>query len=70
MMKQNLLAACDGNEGCPRKLQHCDTHKGDGEITINPADSQKNCELNMILSVWLPFLINSFEQITQRQNSF
>jgi len=40
----NLLAACDGNEGSPRQLQHCDTHKADEEITINPADSQKNCE--------------------------
>ncbi len=41
---RNLLAACEGNEGNPRQLQHCDTRKGDKEITINPADSQKNCE--------------------------
>jgi len=41
---RNLLAACEGNEGNPRQLQHCDTRKGDKEIIINPADSQKNCE--------------------------
>jgi len=40
----NLLAACDGNQGSPPDLQHCDTHKGDEEMTLNPADSQKNCE--------------------------
>jgi uncharacterized protein (TIGR02646 family) len=40
----NLLAACEGNEGNSRHLQHCDTHKGDKKIAINPADSQKNCE--------------------------
>jgi uncharacterized protein (TIGR02646 family) len=40
----NLLAACNGNEGEPKELQHCDTQKGDAEIVIHPADSQKNCE--------------------------
>ena len=40
----NLLAACDGNEGAERKEQHCDTHKGEFEISINPADNVKNCE--------------------------
>jgi uncharacterized protein (TIGR02646 family) len=33
---QNLLAACRGNEGELKHLQHCDTHKGEQEITINP----------------------------------
>ncbi|MDM8565462.1 retron system putative HNH endonuclease [Candidatus Halobeggiatoa sp. HSG11] len=41
---QNLLGACIGNEGQPKRLQHCDTHKGDSEITINPIDKIKNCE--------------------------
>jgi len=44
LISHNLLAACDGNEGSSPKFQHCDTHKGDDEITLNPADSQKNCE--------------------------
>jgi uncharacterized protein (TIGR02646 family) len=41
---QNLLAACNGNEGKPPELQHCDTKKGDKEIIISPTDSHKNCE--------------------------
>lgn len=32
----NLLGACRGNEGQPEHLHHCDTHKGDTEIKINP----------------------------------
>jgi uncharacterized protein (TIGR02646 family) len=35
---QNLLAACRGNEGEPKHLQHCDTHKGEQEMTLNPLD--------------------------------
>jgi len=42
---QNLLASCKGNDGKPKHLpRHCDTSKGDQEITINPADQSKNCE--------------------------
>ncbi|MFK5970591.1 MAG: TIGR02646 family protein [Candidatus Marithrix sp.] len=41
---QNLLGACMGNEGKPLRLQHCDTHKGEKELTINPIDKIKNCE--------------------------
>jgi len=41
---QNLFIACKGNEGAKKKFQHCDTHKGKDEITINPADETKNCE--------------------------
>ncbi len=40
----NLLASCDGNEGKPYHLQHCDTHKADKEIFVNPTDKIKNCE--------------------------
>jgi len=39
---KNLLAVCDGNLGKPKPLQHCDTRKGDTEITINPTERQ--CE--------------------------
>ena len=34
----NLLAVCRGNEGKPRREQHCDTHKGQQELDRNPAD--------------------------------
>lgn len=40
---KNLLAVCDGNEGKPKHLQHCDKKKGNKEITINPTDP--NCEI-------------------------
>ena len=33
---QNLLAACQGNSGKPKQLQHCDTHKSEQEMTLNP----------------------------------
>ncbi len=42
---QNLLAACDGDEGAAKHLQHCDTQKGDDDITIHPANSAHNCEV-------------------------
>ena len=41
---RNLLAACDGGEGQAKHLQHCDTHKGDNDIRIHPADPRHNCE--------------------------
>lgn len=34
----NLLAACMGNEGQPRKLEHCDKRKGNSDLSRNPAD--------------------------------
>lgn len=38
----NLLAVCKGQEGKTPDLQHCDTRKGNQEITINP--TKENCE--------------------------
>lgn len=35
---RNLLAACLGDEGKPRHLQHCDTRKGNCDLKWNPAD--------------------------------
>ena len=40
----NLLGACTGNEGNPKKLQTCDTKKGNADITINPISANHNCE--------------------------
>lgn len=34
----NMIGCCMGNEGKPRALQHCDTRKGNQEITISPLD--------------------------------
>jgi len=35
---KNLLACCDGNEGSPPGQQHCDTRKGNSDLSLNPAD--------------------------------
>ena len=43
----NLLLACPGGEGEPSHLLHCDTHKGNDDITVNPADRTRNCELHV-----------------------
>ncbi|MBA3922889.1 MAG: TIGR02646 family protein, partial [Nostocaceae cyanobacterium] len=40
----NLLGACQGGQGSPSHLQHCDTKKGNTEITINPLNNHRNCE--------------------------
>lgn len=41
---KNLLGACMGKQGARPQNQHCDTKKGDSEITINPIEVDKNCE--------------------------
>ncbi|ELS32373.1 MULTISPECIES: retron system putative HNH endonuclease [Pseudanabaena] len=41
---RNLLGACMGKQGARPQNQHCDTRKGDSEITINPIEGDKNCE--------------------------
>ncbi len=41
---QNLSASCKGNEGRNKNEQHCDTHKGENEITVSPTDKVRNCE--------------------------
>ena len=40
----NLFGACTGNEGKPKKLQTCDTKKGNSELTINPISNPPVCE--------------------------
>jgi uncharacterized protein (TIGR02646 family) len=40
----NLLGACEGSQGLPKHLQHCDTKKGNETLTINPLENIKNCE--------------------------
>lgn len=43
LVYSNLLAACLGNEGQPRELEHCDVHRKNTPITINP--TLRNCEI-------------------------
>ena len=38
LIYRNLLGACLGGEGQPRKHQHCDTRKGNLDLLWNPAD--------------------------------
>jgi uncharacterized protein (TIGR02646 family) len=40
----NLLGACRGNEGKPGKDQHCDTRKGDRDLSRNPANPLNHVE--------------------------
>jgi uncharacterized protein (TIGR02646 family) len=40
----NLLGACMGNEGQPREQQHCDTRKGDRDLSRNPANQSHRVE--------------------------
>lgn len=41
---RNLLGACTGNEGHPKKLQTCDTQKANETLTINPLTTNPSCE--------------------------
>ena len=41
----NLLGACLGGTGKPKRDQHCDTRKGDDNISFNPADPADDVEL-------------------------
>jgi uncharacterized protein (TIGR02646 family) len=40
----NLLGACPGNTGQPKKKQHCDTHQGDNPLSRNPANPDHRIE--------------------------
>lgn len=40
----NLLGACSGGEGKPSKEQHCDTRKGDRDLSKNPAVAAHDVE--------------------------
>jgi uncharacterized protein (TIGR02646 family) len=44
LVYSNLLGACTGNEGKPKKLQTCDTRKGNEDLTISPTSTAPNCE--------------------------
>lgn len=44
---KNLLGACMGNEGQPRKHQHCDTRKGNLDLRLNPAEPGHQVEAHV-----------------------
>lgn len=44
MIYRNLLGACKGNEGQPQADQHCDTFKGEMDLSRNPANLLDNVE--------------------------
>lgn len=44
---RNLLGACLGGEGKSRRLQHCDTRKGDRDLRWNPADPTHSIETRL-----------------------
>ena len=80
----NLLGACRGNEGRLGRDQHCDTFKGDRDLSRNPAnqghhvgeltrfggegrifsdDQVFDSDLNAVLNLNLPFLVNNRKAI-------
>lgn len=44
---KNMLAVCTGNEGHPKKEQHCDTQKGNKHILYNPSNPQDHNRLKI-----------------------
>lgn len=44
LVYSNLLGACPGGVGMPGRLQHCDTKKGDADLSRNPANPAHQIE--------------------------
>jgi uncharacterized protein (TIGR02646 family) len=44
LVYSNLFGTCTGNEGKPKKLQTCDTRKGNETLYINMLTNSPNCE--------------------------
>jgi uncharacterized protein (TIGR02646 family) len=44
LVYKNLLGACLGNEGQPRRSQHCDTFQADRDLSKNPAEPSHRVE--------------------------
>lgn len=40
----NMMLACSGQEGSPKRLQTCDTRKGNQTLSFNPSDKTRNIE--------------------------
>lgn len=46
----NMLGCCKGNEGFPKKMQTCDTHKGDFYLSLNPSNPADFNKMQIIYS--------------------
>jgi len=44
---RNMLGCCPGNEGAPLKDQHCDTQKGNLDLSINPANATHHARMQI-----------------------
>jgi uncharacterized protein (TIGR02646 family) len=44
LVYSNLLGACFGHQGQPRQQHHCDTRKGESDLSRNPADPARPIE--------------------------
>src|SRR6185503_7431921 len=44
---RNLLGACSGGDGLPGGLQHCDTRKGNRDLSWNPAEPAHHVETRL-----------------------
>ena len=44
---KNMLAVCDGNQGHPKRFQHCDTLKGNRVLKYNPANQAHHPKLQI-----------------------
>lgn len=42
----NLFASCRGGEGEPKRLQTCDTHKGNTIVSVNPLDADSIAKIS------------------------
>ncbi len=38
-----MLGACTGNEGQPKKIQTCDTKKGNDDLLLHPCSANPSC---------------------------
>ena len=46
----NMLGCCKGNEGFPKKMQTCDTYKGDNILSLNPSNPSDFSKMQIIYS--------------------
>lgn len=44
----NMLGCCKGNEGKPNKLQTCDTHKANMDLSLNPSVKTDYEKMNLV----------------------
>jgi hypothetical protein len=60
---KNLLGACQGGEGQKPNKQHCDTKKGNIDLTFNPADPAHDLESKK--GIHCQYLLQSIYNFTE-----